>query len=192
MVNVEKTGDICGTIEEVFVNDAYYVTLYHYESPTDYEEAADFTSRYISMDTPKDRAFYKVTTHEKSRKKGSFGEIIQVVIGFFCVTKDTVWDMYINKRYRSDSVMDNIWEYICSIMPDNFNIRLFEGNFRDINWLIRSYGAKPANFDKLPSNYYKSTAPAVEGGMTHEHVFCRNLSQIILNFTKSTKTSLQG
>jgi len=66
-------------------------------------------------------------------------------------------------------------------MPDIFHIRLYERNYRDINWLITEKGAIPYKFDRTPVGYYKAILDLpVEG--EKEYTYNRELSQILLKF----------
>lgn len=171
MIELRPTNDIYSIISGAFKKDTQLYMLYHYESPTSYDEAVDFSCAYNKIDVPKNAIFYTVYYYH-------------LIVGFVTILDDCIWDFHISKQHRSDTVMDESWEAIHAVMPQEFCVRLYQGNYRDINWLLTEKGGGPYKLEKNKPGYYtaESDSMAYKG---QEHTYFREYSQIILKFNKT-------
>lgn len=172
MIELIETEDFHDTIEACFRGDRHMYMTYHYESPTNHEESSAFSAAYVQDMHFRGAQFYAIV-----HKNG----IVSEMVGYACVLTNCIWDYYVRPGFDG---RDEAWSAISSVMPDEFHIRLYDGNYRDINWLIQSKGAKPFTIDKRMFGYY-SGMPEKYIKTREPQAFCRELSQIILNFTKN-------
>lgn len=170
MIKIERTDKVYDTISEVFKKDTKLYMLYHYESPTNHAEATEYNAMHNTVYAPKETVFYSVSY---------FGRII----GFVSILNECIWDFHISFQYRCQDSLDAMWDKVKGIMPSNFYIRLYERNYRDINWLITEKGAVPYKFDRTPVGYYKAILDLPVQG-EKEYTYDRELSQILLKFEK--------
>jgi len=169
MIHLEEDEDIFKTVFDTFLGDSDLAHRFHYVSPSDFrkEECAEFTTSYILNVTPKTSKFYSIN---KSGEK----------IGFCCIDGDAVWDFAIKKAHRSDELLTDTWEVIRNVTGGVFMIRLYECNFREINWLLKNKKAVPVSLDKVPRSIWYWNG--LKDGIRQEQTFYTPLSQILLKF----------
>lgn len=169
MIHLEEDEDIFKTVFDTFMGDSDLAHRFHYVSPSDFrkEECAEFTTSYILNDTPKTSKFYSII---KSGEK----------IGFCCIDGDAVWDFAIHKSHRSDQLLFDVWDAISASIGGTFIVRLYECNFREINWLLKNNKAVPVSLDKVPRSIWYWNG--LKDGIKDENTFYTPLSQILLKF----------
>jgi hypothetical protein len=173
MLELIETEAFHDTIETCFKGDRYLYMSYHYESPASFDEAASFSAVYARDMSFRGGVFYAMVKRSETTSE---------VVGFACILNNCIWDFYVRAKHRD--LIDQAWTVVREKMPEEFHIRLYDSNFRDINWLIQTKGAKPFSMDKrlfgcrsdIPNRYIKTG---------ERQVYHLELSQIILNFTKT-------
>lgn len=170
MIQLTETEDIFETVSSVFIGDYDLAARFHYVSPSSCKttECAEFTTQYILSSIPKKAVFYSVTSDNNK-------------IGYCCIDDTQLWDMGISEEFRNNNDITPVWNAISEKIGGSFLIRLYENNYRDINWLIKKKIAVPLSIEHLPNNiwHWHGIRDSKE-----PHSYYIPLSQILLKFNK--------
>lgn len=170
MFRIEEPFDIDDIIRQVFLGDSNLLSKYHYESPTDYKEACQYTSLYSIRDVPKETVFYAIYCDN-------------ILFGYVMIENNNIWDLAFCIKSRKDDVLILFYKYLFSMLGTGGTIRLYERNHRDINLLIRNGLARAVAFDKYikKAGYDEQVQDGVMRSIGKQIIFVP-LSQIILQF----------
>lgn len=180
MMELVETEDILETVLEVTKGDHDLCARFHYASPSDHKtsECAEFTTKYILEETPPDAKFYRIERVMNNRKR--------ILVGYVCMDHDCVWDFGVKLGFRNTpGCLERVWRAISKNAYLGYTVRLYDSNYRDINWLLKNGWAKPIAYEESPKGIWHWHGPK-DGGhnssLKGAHTFYTPLSQILLNF----------